>query len=91
MADHMRTDLVLDSLRMAIAARRGSDNITGVIAQADRGAQYTSNDYLNFWGPSVEPRRTAGDLDQRGQSAHRSRSSRTPGAYLPSSPLRVID
>jgi len=48
MADHMRTELVLDALRMAIGARGGDDQIGGVIAHADRGTQYTSNDYLDF-------------------------------------------
>jgi len=48
MADHMRTELVLDALRMAIGARGGDDRIGGVIAHADRGTQYTSNDYLDF-------------------------------------------
>ena len=46
MADHMRTGLVTDSLAMAIGARDGV--VAGVIAHADRGAQYTSNDYLDF-------------------------------------------
>ncbi len=46
MADHMRTDLVLDALSMAVAAR--ADTVAGVIAHADRGSQYTSNDYLEF-------------------------------------------
>lgn len=46
MADHMRTELVLDALRMAVAARNGV--VGGVIAHADRGTQYTSNDYLEF-------------------------------------------
>ena len=46
MADHMRTELVLDALGMAIAARDGV--AAGVIAHADRGSQYTSNDYLDF-------------------------------------------
>lgn len=46
MADHMRTELVLDALGMAVAARGG--NVAGVIAHADRGSQYTSNDYLDF-------------------------------------------
>ena len=48
MAGHMRTELVLDALAMAIAARDG--NVAGVIAHADRGSQYTSNDYLDFCG-----------------------------------------
>lgn len=46
MADHMRTTLVTDALTMAIAARAG--NAAGVIAHADRGTQYTSNEYLDF-------------------------------------------
>jgi putative transposase len=46
MADHLRTKLVLDALTMAVAARGGA--VAGVIAHADRGSQYTSNDYLEF-------------------------------------------
>jgi putative transposase len=46
MADHMRTELVTDALQMALAAR--GDAAAGVIAHADRGSQYTSNDYLDF-------------------------------------------
>jgi len=42
----MRTRLVLDALDMAVAARDGA--VAGVIAHADRGSQYTSNDYLDF-------------------------------------------
>ena len=45
MADHMRTGLVLDALAIAVAARDGA--VAGVIAHADRGSQYTSNDYLD--------------------------------------------
>ena len=45
MADHMRTELVIDALDMALAARGG--HAAGVIAHADRGSQYTSNDYLD--------------------------------------------
>lgn len=48
MDDNMRTALVLDALRMAIAARGGDDRVAGVIAHADRGSQYTANDYLDF-------------------------------------------
>lgn len=48
MADHMRTELVLDALDMAIAARGGHSSVHGVIVHADRGSQYTSNDYLDF-------------------------------------------
>jgi putative transposase len=46
MAEHMRTELVTDALDMALAARGG--DAAGVIAHADRGSQYTSNDYLDF-------------------------------------------
>lgn len=46
MAEHMRSELVLDALGMAAAARAG--DVAGVIAHADRGSQYTSNDYLDF-------------------------------------------
>jgi len=45
MADHMRTELVIDALNAAITARNG--DVAGVIAHADRGSQYTSNDYLD--------------------------------------------
>ncbi|MFJ9822745.1 IS3 family transposase, partial [Streptomyces sp. NPDC101151] len=39
-ATHMRAELVIDALTMAVAARGG--NVTAVIFHADRGAQYTS-------------------------------------------------
>jgi transposase InsO family protein len=48
MADHMRTELVLDALTMAVAARGGDHAVAGVITHADRGSQYTANDYLDF-------------------------------------------
>ena len=48
MAEHMRTELVLDALAMAIAARGGDARVAGVIAHADRGSQYTANDYVDF-------------------------------------------
>ncbi|GAU71444.1 putative transposase [Streptomyces sp. NBRC 110611] len=40
MASHMRTSLVTDALKMAVATRGGG--VDGVIFHADRGAQYTS-------------------------------------------------
>ena len=40
MAAHMRTELVTDALKMAVATRGGS--VDGVIFHADRGAQYTA-------------------------------------------------
>jgi transposase InsO family protein len=40
MADHMRTELVIDALDMAIGARGG--HVAGVIFHGDRGSQYMS-------------------------------------------------
>ncbi|GGX43146.1 hypothetical protein GCM10010341_76430 [Streptomyces noursei] len=40
MASHMRAELVIDALKMAVATRGG--NVDGVIFHADRGSQYTS-------------------------------------------------
>jgi transposase InsO family protein len=42
LADHMRTDLVADALRVACNQRRPP---AGVVFHADRGCQYTSGDY----------------------------------------------
>jgi transposase InsO family protein len=42
MADHMRTELVADALRMACIHRRPP---AGVIFHSDRGCQYTSGDF----------------------------------------------
>jgi putative transposase len=44
-ADHMRTDLIIDALRMAIIHR---DPPPGVIFHSDRGAQYTSTEFRDF-------------------------------------------
>jgi putative transposase len=41
---HMRTDLVLDALRMALAQRGGGADVE-LIHHSDRGSQYTSIDY----------------------------------------------
>jgi putative transposase len=45
MADHMRTELVADALRMAIAARRPAP---GLIFHSDRGTQYTSTEFTDL-------------------------------------------
>ena len=42
MADHLRTDLVSDALRMALACR---DPKEGLLHHSDRGVQYASEDY----------------------------------------------
>jgi transposase InsO family protein len=43
MADHMRTELVTDALKMAVGARGGAT--AGIIFHSDRGSQYMSGDY----------------------------------------------
>ncbi len=48
MDDNMRTELVLDALRMAVGARGGDHAVAGIISHADLGSQYTSNDYIDF-------------------------------------------
>jgi transposase InsO family protein len=45
LADHMRTDLVADALRMACTHRRPPK---GVIFHSDRGCQYTSTDFAKL-------------------------------------------
>lgn len=44
MADHMRTELMLDALALALATR---DPDAGLIVHSDRGAQYTSQAWLD--------------------------------------------
>lgn len=44
LASHMRTDLVLDALRMALAQREPGADFE-LVAHTDRGSQYTSADY----------------------------------------------
>lgn len=45
MADHMRTDLVSDALKMAITHRRPQE---GLLHHSDRGVQYASDDYQHL-------------------------------------------
>jgi transposase InsO family protein len=45
MADHMRTELAADALRMAVAARRPEP---GLIFHSDRGTQYTSAEFTDL-------------------------------------------
>jgi putative transposase len=44
LAGHMRTDLVLDALRMALATRQPGADFT-LVAHTDQGSQYISEDY----------------------------------------------
>ena len=43
LAEHLRTELALDALRMALARRRPE---AGVVHHTDRGRQYTAGDYV---------------------------------------------
>ena len=44
LAAHMRTDLVIDALRMALGLRQPGADVA-LVAHSDAGSQYTSNDY----------------------------------------------
>lgn len=44
LASHMRTDLVLDALRMALGTRRRGADVA-LVHHSDRGSQYTSGDF----------------------------------------------
>ena len=44
LASHMRTDLVLDALRMALGTRQPGAEI-GLVQHTDQGSQYTAEDY----------------------------------------------
>ena len=44
LAPHMRTDLVLDALRMALSQRESGADVA-LVHHSDRGSQYTSIDY----------------------------------------------
>ena len=61
--DHMRTDLVLQALRMAATQRRVS---AGLIHHSDKGSQYTSYPYqrdLSVWGMKASFTGTGACLD----------------------------
>jgi putative transposase len=45
LADHMRTDLVLNALESALGQR--IPNPSGLVFHSDRGSQYASHDYRN--------------------------------------------
>jgi putative transposase len=44
LATHMRTDLVLDALKMALGQRESGADVE-LVHHSDRGSQYTSIDY----------------------------------------------
>jgi putative transposase len=47
LATHMRTDLVLDALRMALATRQPGADFT-LVSHSDQGSQYLSEDYTQL-------------------------------------------
>jgi transposase InsO family protein len=52
-ADHLRSDLALDALEMAIWARRDED-LGGLVHHSDRGVQYTSIRYAERLAGAVQ-------------------------------------
>ena len=45
MADHMKTELVSDALKMALAGRNPGGDL---LHHSDRGSQYVSDEYLHL-------------------------------------------
>ncbi len=88
LASHMRTDLVLDALRMALGQREAGADFQ-LVAHTDRGSQYTSADYtqeLNDHGvlASVGTVGDAFDCDGRELRRHlQDRADRRPRLALP--------
>jgi len=89
LASHMRTDLVLDALRMALGQRdQGAD--FELVAHTDRGSRYTSAAYTPGTGRPWRPRigrlgrRRLRQRDGRELRRHlQDRAGRRPGLALP--------
>jgi putative transposase len=62
-ADHLRSDLALDALEMAIWARR-HENISGLVHHSDRGVQYTAIRYTE----RLEEARAVRSVGSKGDS-----------------------
>jgi transposase InsO family protein len=45
LADHLRTELVVDALTAAVATRGGTGSVDGVVFHSDHGTQYTSSSF----------------------------------------------
>ena len=56
-ADHMRTELIGDAFKAALAVR---GSLRAAILHADHEAQYTSKDYATESAPACLPRRALG-------------------------------
>jgi transposase InsO family protein len=91
MADHLRTELVLDALGMAVAARGGV--VAGVIAHADRGSQPSTpptTTSTSVTAASCDPRSVApgcaGTTPSPSRSGNRSNESASRAACSPPAP-----
>ena len=75
-ADHLRSDLALDALEMAIWARR-HESIDGLVHHSDRGVQYTSIRYTERLAEAKAVRSVGskGDCPLTGQSWETRRSA----------------
>ena len=92
MADHMRTTLVGDALRMAVASRRPPP---GLIFHTDRGSQYTARDFTALLADhairqsALATAAVLGTTRSRRAGSRRSRTSSSTGAPGPPGPRRV--
>lgn len=73
-ADHLRSDLALDALEMAIWSRR-HDDLDGLIHHSDRGVQYTSIRYTERLGEANAVRSVGSKGDSYDNAAAESLNS----------------
>lgn len=75
-ADHLRSDLALDALEMAVWSRRDED-LRGLVHHSDRGVQYTSVRYADRLSQerAVRSVGSKGDCPLTGQSRETCRSA----------------
>jgi putative transposase len=73
-ADHLRSDLALDALEMAIWARR-HENIEGLVHHSDRGVQYTAIRYTERLGEAGAVRSVGSKGDSYDNAAAESLNS----------------
>ena len=73
-ADHLRTDLAIDALEMAIWTRR-DDDISGLVHHSDRGVQYTSIRYTKRLGDAGAVRSVGSKGDSYDNAAAESLNS----------------
>ena len=73
-ADHLRSDLAIDALEMAIWTRR-NDDISGLVHHSDRGVQYTSIRYTKRLGDAGAVRSVGSKGDSYDNAAAESLNS----------------